>query len=132
LPSVGSNFQTWSEAQLVFEYKRVVENEALQQVAATTASDKDNKGLSVSRKQLFMKTFSALRDDGIVYLMDHDKDTYLLISRARVLEPYCRIMHDKSGENFEARSMLVAEPPPYISCLPHARIQYVKKLIADT
>lgn len=118
-------------SRLLFEYKSVVETPVLVQVAEQVAlklksTTGTTNGAAVHVSRLFIKTFSALRKDGILCLVDAVSDTYLLVSRARVLEPYLRSLLEEDGSS---SSKARKKPPAYIACAPDARIQYLKRLL---
>jgi hypothetical protein len=116
-----------SNSQLHFQYKSIVSNSSLQAVATQIVS-KDSK-VAVSVDQLFLKTFGALRKDGIISLLDNASDTYLLISRKHVIDPYCRKIMAKTSSSFLERRILESKQRTYLSNVTSARIQYVKKML---
>jgi len=81
-------------------------------------------------QQLAIGTFRALRQDGIIHLLDHESDTYLLISCKRVLEPYIRKKLLSSTE-FDASSRRRGQRPSYLSKVPKARLDVVRRSLAD-
>lgn len=115
--------------QLRFKYKAIVDNVELQQIAMQVI-DSDNKE-SVSFDRLYLQTFAALRKDGIVSLLDSDTDVYLLISRERVLKPYCEMVVSKASNTLLERRVMQNEQPAYLKNVTSARLQYVKKTITD-
>jgi len=64
-----------------FEYQSILNNETLQDKIG------GGGGGGASYPTLVLKTVAALRNDGILFLIDRDTDMYLLITRSRVLEP---------------------------------------------
>jgi hypothetical protein len=89
---------------------------------------KDNN-VAISIDQLFLKTFGALRKDGIISLLDNETDTYLLISRKHVIDPYCRKIIAKTNSSFLERRIMESRQPTYLSNVTSARLQYVKKML---
>ena len=116
-----------SNFQLHFQYKSIVGNSSLQVVAMQTV--KKNKKMPISVDQLFLKTFAVLRKDGIISLLDDETDTYLLISRKHVIDPYCKKIMAKTNSSFLERRILELKQPTYLSNVTSARLQYVKKLL---
>lgn len=116
-----------SNSQLHFRYKTIVSNSSLQKVATQTVSKDSN--LAVQLDQLFLKTFGALRKDGIISLLDNELDTYLLISRKHVIDPYCRKILARTSSSLLERRILVSKQPTHLSNVPSARINYVKKML---
>lgn len=116
------------DCQLHFQYKSVVCNEQLQKAATQIVTD-DTK-MKVSIDQLFRKTFGALRKDGIVSLLNDKTDTYLLVSRSRVIEPYlAKQMAAKASSSFVEKRILQSEQPVYLRNVPNARLQYVMRAL---
>jgi hypothetical protein len=116
-----------SNFQLHFQYKSIVGNSSLRVVAMQTVT-KNNK-MAVSVDQLFLKTFGVLRKDGIISLLDDETDTYLLISRKHVIDPYCKKVIAKTNSSFLERRFLELKQPTYLSNVTSARLQYVKKML---
>jgi hypothetical protein len=117
--------EAMSDGHCIFLYQAIIHNPALVTVA-NNVLPKDGSG---SLRQLFVKTFAALRKDGLIHLVDENTDTYRLISRQRVLEPYLEKMDDKSIENILERKALLAEQPPFLHNVPKARLQYAKRCL---
>jgi len=59
--------------------------------------------------------------------MNADTDTYLLLSKAGVLEPHWRKILSKDIEFLLERKALKAETPAHLRNVPYARMQYVKR-----
>jgi hypothetical protein len=85
------NMEKEQDDPLQFQYKTVIER------------------LPASPR-LTRKTFRALRQDGILYLIDANTDTYLLLSR-RVLEPFAR----------------VRDRPDLLAKVPQARLDFIRR-----
>ena len=79
------------------------------------------------RQGLILGTFRALRKDGIFYLLDTHSDTYLFISKDRVLEPYIDTITSNDIERGVERAQLRREPPPFLQQVPKRRVQYVRR-----
>jgi len=125
----STNDQSGGNGQLRFQYKAIVCNAALQSVATETVADEGNAAVSFDR--LFLQTFAALRKDGIISLLDHETDTYLLVSREGVLEPHCKKFLQKTDSTMLERRFLQNEQPAYLRNVTSARLQYVKKTLMD-
>jgi hypothetical protein len=121
--------QSIENDQLHFQYRMIMSNSALREVAMQTIAKERN--LAVSLDRLFKQTFAALRKDGILSLLDDETDTYLFISRERVLEPYCKKLLQKSNGSSLERRVLRDEQPAYLRNVTSARLQYVKKKLID-
>jgi hypothetical protein len=120
--------QSTESNQLRFQYKTIVNNAELQKVAKQVVV---NGSSAISIDRLFLQTFAALRKDGIVALLDHDADIYLLISRQGVLEPHCKMLLQRTRATFLERRALQVDEPRYLRNVSSARLQYVKKTITD-
>ena len=116
--------------KLAFKYKEIRFHPHLKGVAAQQVKT------VVEENTLFRKTFSALRDDGIVHLQDERTDSYLLISRSHVLEPYVRdFLKEKSGIELyrDSQPNLLHDPgaPPYLTQRANKdRLDYIKRCLA--
>lgn len=85
---------------------------------------------------LFIKTFSALRQDGIVHLMDEDKDQYVLISRPFVLEPHVQksleVMSATDAILHKASKILFQDDiSKYLGKVHKDRLLYIKRCILN-
>lgn len=79
-----------NQQELRFQYSALKGNEKLNatlalQAAETSSTNRTN--LHVAQDRLLRGTIQALRDDGIIHLIHAPSDTYLFVSRHRVLEP---------------------------------------------
>lgn len=145
----GDNEETTSYEDhafhLRFQYRTVVTDEELNQIAAQQQQhiSRSNKNSTAIIKrqsanhhhgqdvqQLIRNTFQALRKDGILYLLDADSDTYLLLSRKGVLEPYIRRSLLLAKNNAAARTRFhAARRPAYLDAVPRARMQLVRRSV---
>lgn len=95
--------KSFESEMLYFQYQDIKSNKRLQTVAIKeiqehhSSNNNNNMGKAPSQDQLkarvnflFKATFGALRQDGILYLVERSSDKYLLISREKVLEPFVR------------------------------------------
>ena len=143
----------WELDPLRFQYSSVVEDPKLVQLAQEQYQNACNLQTSVASavaniprdvafpraSSLFaLNTFRALRSDGIVYLLDQESDTYVLLSREGAIEPYLRqtiLNHPSSADHSTCLAMQrkrerrKKNPPIYWSSIPLARIQHVKRLL---
>lgn len=109
---------------LKFQYGQLLKDAGLFAVASHIVAATSNPAANARR--LFVNTFRALRDDGIFHLDDQESDTYLLISRSGVLEPYLSQLLDKDSSALE-RSMRRVNPPAYLKKVPPNRLRVVMK-----
>lgn len=110
-----------SEDQLRFQYRSVIGSIQLTSVGETGgAHSSDVEG----------RTFRALRNDGIIYLVDAASDTYLLVSCDRVLEPYLRTMTSNALECAAERAALKKNPPKYLEKVPKIRLEVLKRSLS--
>jgi hypothetical protein len=105
---------------LSFTYQSVLNDDDLEAAARSLVGERI--------LSLFAKTFAALRKDGIVHLADQTSDTYILISRERVIEPFVqkRLSRDR---NLVDRKIIQTERTTILRDVPNARIQYVKRCL---
>ena len=82
-------------------------------------------------QELIRCTVRALRKDGILYLINAEDDTYLLISRTGVLEPYVRtklalqkLSSERRMQYYDASSRF-----PYIQSVPRSRLEFVRRCL---
>lgn len=106
-----------SNQDLRFQYKTILNNAGSNAVATEVARQTETS--STNPQRVVSATFWALRQDGIIYLLDEQSDTYLFISRENVLEPYI-----KRSLSRRQRSL-----PFYLRNVPRARLQYVKRCL---
>ncbi|OEU13223.1 hypothetical protein FRACYDRAFT_241558 [Fragilariopsis cylindrus CCMP1102] len=134
------SMQARTTERLQFIYKQIRNNEQLQTLASREiiVVDEQQQHDTTTKKKntlidrLFLKTFSALRNDGIVCLLNTNTDEYLLITRDKVLEPYIRNQIDEKKKNNKRISNYISyeNSPPYISRVLHnERLLYIKRLI---
>lgn len=102
-----------------FQYRTISNHTQLCGVAAQVTSPTSTGQPSMQSGGLIIATFRALREDGILHLLDEKSDTYLLISRKSVLAPY---LERSTGRKQKGRG-----PPTYLQNVPYARLQYLKR-----
>jgi len=119
--------------RLQFKYKQIKNNDNLQTIASreifVEKHDREKKNTLIDK--LFLKTFSALRNDGIIHLLNSNTDEYLLITRDKVLEPYIRSQIKNPNMRSSRTKTFVSykNSPPYISRVHNERLLYIKRLI---
>lgn len=79
---------------------------------------------------LGLAAFRALRADRILFLLDQQSDSYLLLSRKRSIESYLKRTMSSAQGSFTGGKQ--PKPPIYWSCIPTARVQYVKRTMYDS
>lgn len=84
---------------------------------------------SVDASRVVVNTFKALRDDGILYLLDEESDTYVLVSRSRILEPYVRKVMARDIEGSVERMNLLKHRPEYLANVPRSKLQYIRRVV---
>lgn len=114
--------QTTHPAPLRFQFRAVMEDANLISVAQTVFPSS-----SSSRQALILATFRALRKDGILYLLDQASDTYLLVSKDRVLKPYIETITSNDIERGAERVRMRREPPAFLDRVPKQRLQYIRR-----
>jgi hypothetical protein len=132
------SMQARTTKRLQFKYKQIRNNEQLQTLASReiiVIGEQQQQHDTTKKKntlidRLFLKTFSALRNDGIIYLLNSNTDEYLLITRNKVLEPYIRNQIEKKKNKKTSNYISYEKSPPYISRIIHnERLLYIKRLI---
>lgn len=113
--------QSKTAKKLEFNYKEVRNNPYLQGVASKEVAGK-NQERNVDR--LFLKTVGALRNDGIIHLLDSNTDSYLLITRKEVLEPVVQSQSKNGGSFIQYEKM-----PRYITRMHNERLRYIQRLL---
>ena len=83
-------------------------------------------------RRLIRNAFQALWKDGIVYLVDANIDTYLLLSRKGVLEPHIRskMALQKLSAETRARYYATESRPQYLDHVPRARLQFIRRSLS--
>ena len=153
---------------LFFQYKTILSNSHLLEIAMriVTTSDipHDNKEqqsistftkkckdtnqqtnhiqTSALRRSLYMNTFRALRKDGILSLLDVDKDEYILLTRHTVLLPLLKIFMNNHKSKYEQQgdymdSIATKKPMAqvkhllsqyeFLNNVPIAKMQFLQK-----
>jgi hypothetical protein len=111
-------------AHLRFQYRTVTQHSRLLQIASEEVTKSKAGDPIGNAKRLVVNTFRALRQDGILYLIDEQSDTYLLVSRSKVLEPYIQTIQSTCPATAVAHQ---SNKPAYLSKVPKARLQFIRK-----
>lgn len=112
--------QQQPQSVLRFYYKSIFTNAQLANLAQEVVSSKVSLSTSFHVHRLFINTFRALREDGVIYLLDVDKDEYMLLSKAQVLEPYL-LQKSKVGN--------AQYPPKYLCQVPKNRLTHLTLIL---
>lgn len=107
---------------LSFAYQTITQDIQLQEIAKTVCE-------SVPHQRLFLKTFAALRKDGILHLVDRRADSYMLLSRPRVIEPHVQRKCAAGTKSELDYKLLQLERQSILRDVPNARIQHVKRCL---
>lgn len=111
-----------------FQYKTLSADFRILDAAAKETTNLANG----DARRILLLTFKALRKDGIINLLDFASDTYVLLSRARVLEPYMETILSSNAEKALERAHLKKYKPDYLSDVPKSRLQYVRRLMSTS
>jgi hypothetical protein len=120
------------EKKLSFNYKEVAGNKILQEIAIKQVAGTAKPRINFDR--LFLNTFRALRNDGIIFLTNSGTDMYLLVSRDRVLEPYVRddIERSRANDTPVSRHFVNFDAAPFLSKVHHERLLYIRRCLSQT
>lgn len=118
--------------KLMFPYKGIKINPKLRAIASTVLFKDNNKKeedakMKVLVDRILLNTFRALRHDGILHLADIHSDSYLLISRKWVLEPYVKRELEMSRNEGSSKNYIKFEGAPYLSSVHRDRLLYIKR-----
>ncbi|KAL9188716.1 hypothetical protein ACHAXT_007094 [Thalassiosira profunda] len=101
---------------LLFAFETIFKDEALSAIANAAVASTNLPEANAQR--LVRKTFAAMTNDGLLSLCDAAADSYLLVSRTRVIEPFLR----------RAKGMQTSQPF-FIRSVPKKRMAEVSKWI---
>lgn len=132
LVEVLLEMQRKHDKKLSFNYREVAGNKIVQEIATKQVAGTAKPRINFDR--LFLNTFRALRNDGIIFLTNSDTDTYLLVSRDRVLEPYVRDDIERSRANGMpvSRHFVNFDAAPFLSKVHHERLLYIRRCLSQT
>ena len=128
--AAGKSGTASDQKPLFFQFQVVGSNEGLQRLA--TQQVLEQKRPLLETRQLLLRTVRALRQDGILHLYDTAADTYLLISRTNVLEPYMLLLNSKKWEDSVLRVKLQRNKPVFLQNVPKSRLQLVRRSLKET
>jgi hypothetical protein len=134
------------QPQLVFGYQQIKSHARLRTLAANqsvasssgAAAAAGASNTTVHKSNLFvdrllLNTFRALRQDGILYLMDQNTDRYLFITRDRVLEPYVRNETRTTGttptSESSSKNFIHFRGAPFLSKVHQERLLYIQRCL---
>ena len=106
---------------LRFQFRTITNTPHLDDIAKSITNS------TASQQSLILGTFRSLRKDGILFLLDPNSDTYMLISKERALESYIEIIASNDIERGLERAALRRDPPAFLQHVPKPRIQFVKR-----
>jgi hypothetical protein len=109
---------------LHFPYQAILGDSELQKVAK-----KIGESNHTPMQRLFLKTFAALRKDGVLHLGDQSADIYVLISRSRVIEPHLQKKMLKAKKSNLDYKLIQLERQSILKAVPNSRIQHVKRCL---
>ncbi|GKY95977.1 hypothetical protein MPSEU_000558200 [Mayamaea pseudoterrestris] len=107
------------------QYKFLVGNHEIQSMALNVV------GPTGDARRLLSNTVRCLRKDGILYLLCQESDTYLLVSADRVLKPYLQKVMSRDHKDAAERALLNLNRPEYLSNVPKARLDLVKRRLVN-
>lgn len=81
----GASYNELQRKRLEFEYSALLQDGQLCELAKEIVAETTDPNINLRR--LYTNTFKHLRDDGVVYLLNENTDTYLFMSKDRVLLP---------------------------------------------
>lgn len=110
--------------ELRFLYNTIAQDASVRAGAKAVVGDNT---MLIAR--LLLRTFSALRKDGILFLLDEESDTHLLVSRRRVLEPCLERMSTRRSSGMAQRLLESEETQSFLRCVPSSRMQFVRKSV---
>lgn len=120
---------------LTFSYEDISNESSLLNVADKVLPDRQDKSKKI--RKLYTNTFHWLRQDGVVYLLDFTKDTYLFISKKFVLIPCLRdfMKNETSWEIMsEESTQFVRRLPPrlphFLDNVPRSRLNTIRRILA--
>ena len=142
--SSGSGGSNWNQRDTItsmhtdhlrFHYKTISTDSFLNETArrillSLTTKASTTATICSQRQRLVARTFRALCKDGILYLLDADLDTYILVSRAKLLDPYLKAIASTSMEQADERAYFRQNRPAYLAHVPKARLELAKRLLS--
>ena len=102
-------------ARLEFQYLTLFHDEKINALAKEIVSETKDPGINLRR--IYINTFKHLRKDGVLYLLDVSADTYLLMSKDRVLLPEIIRLVENDQSNFQHKLLpgaSTSQSPPQL------------------
>merc|ERR1711935_1287242 len=115
--------------KLVFDYQDIQKEEVLKQVAMKQAGTNSKVTKRFFHEELIRATVRALVKDGIIFHIDPEHDSYLLITREKVLEPFVRDELERPGSTNKFVSLKGA--PSYLDGVDLEKFMYIKRCLVQ-
>ena len=122
--------QSQINKRLEFNYKEIRNDRQLRAMASKEIISEETMD-NVMIDKLFLRTFRALRIDGIIALLNSNTDDYLLITRKEVLEPIVNRQFKNVKKSPDTTQVFMNREtmPFYISKIHNQRLLYIKRLL---
>lgn len=85
--------------------------------------------LNTQRRRLYMNTFRILRKDGILHLLDVEKDEYVLLSRKGLLDGY--VKDYMMGRPITTNVIANTKTPDFLNHVPKSKLQCIRKKLSS-
>ena len=123
--------QSQINKRLEFNYKEIRNDRQLRAMASKEIISEEETMDNVMIDKLFLRTFRALRIDGIIALLNSNTDDYLLITRKEVLEPIVNRQFKNLKKSPDTAQVFMNREtmPFYISKIHNQRLLYIKRLL---
>ena len=123
--------QSQINKRLEFNYKEIRNDRQLRAMASKEIISEEETMDNVMIDKLFLRTFRALRIDGIIALLNSNTDDYLLITRKEVLEPIVNRQFKNVKKSPDTAQVFMNREtmPFYISKIHNQRLQYIKRFL---
>jgi len=123
--------------RLEFFYNSIFDDADLQALARNIVHRTKDSDINIRR--LYTNTFKHLRNDGVLSLLDANKDIYLLMSKERVLKPailQLEIDNDQWEYQFEMTGKAPSDKPPSLPNFLHkgvssAKLRLLKHMVTN-
>ena len=111
---------------LKFSYEALLSNNDLAKTASDIVSSTSNP--TINEKRIYIRCLSALRKDGIIFLINDNMDDYVLLSCRCVLQPYLKEVISGNGLQKKFNKY---ERPNFLVNVPQSRLNYAEALITQ-
>ena len=111
---------------LKFSYKDLLSNNDLAKLASDIVSSTSNP--TINQKRIYIRSLSALRNDGIIFLLNDNMDDYALLSYKCILRPYLKQIMSGNGSQKKFNKY---ERPNFLTNVPQSRLNYAEALISE-